>query len=529
MKSILFVLCTLVLSLALNARAFTIAEAKALPLGTNVTVGPFTLSTVQDITFSGYACAGQDATGGATLYGSTALSLINNSNFVAGDSITIKARTAEYGTLFELDTISLVQYNGFGGVPAPTIITIQDMQSGAPSAEAYESMLVQIADVQFTSAGTFGSGINYQITNLTDNLGTTVRIQDSTDPLAGTSIPQGPVTIIGILSAYFSGPQLLPLQIITEAPQDDPDLVVDTNLLFGIVYDGYPRTFNLKVDNGGRSNDLLLTGFSGATAQFAVLSNAFPYTIAPGGYMLLAMQYTGSAPGATDSATLQLQSNDPSDPSIAVTFSGAMAAGAPAPVWINEFDYDTPGSWSTEMDEYIELCGIAGTSISNWQLRFWDGFAVPPSNYASFVIGSTIGGFTFQDEDNGFGFYVLGSSDSIHIPTDEIAPFGVFENRSPVAVQLLDAEGNQVHFAEFGSYWASNFRGDWPDDITSYFDGGISNRSLSYVGVGLERLDFAWDYNITNSPGTTNIGQTLPEPVVPVILFAAALLGLLKR
>jgi len=145
------------------------------------------------------------------LYGSTVLSLINNSNFVAGDSITIKARTAEYGTLFELDTISLVQYNGFGGVPAPTIITIQDMHSGAPSAEAYESMLVQIADVQFTSAGTFGSGINYQITNLTDNLGTTVRIQDSTDPLAGTSIPQGPVTIIGILSAYFSGPQLLPL------------------------------------------------------------------------------------------------------------------------------------------------------------------------------------------------------------------------------------------------------------------------------------------------------------------------------
>jgi hypothetical protein len=512
------------LLLAQAGYALTIAEAKALPIGTNVTIGPITLSTVQDITGSSYACAAQDDTGGVTLYGSTAQDLVTVSNFVAGDSITIQAETDEYSDLFELTDITLVEYHGFDEVPTPIDITIQDLQSGAPNATAYQSMLVKIQDVEILAAGVFSGGSNYTITNLTDSMNGVIRIQDFNDPLVGTTIPQGNVAIIGILSTYFETPQLLPLEIIPDAPLDDPNIVAPSNVIFGTVYPGYPRTLNIKIDNGGVSNDLILTAFSGTSGNFTILSNNFPFSIGPGNYLLLPVQYDGGSTwGDTHAVSFTAYSNDSSETNTPILLEGRVADRPATNVWINEFDYDTPGSWSEEEDEFVELCGVAGISISNWSVVFWDGFGGVNSNYGTHVIGD----FTFADEDNGYGFFVLGSSDSPNIHPDEVSMIPVFENRSPVAVQLLDADGNQVHFAEYGAYSASDFPGGWPDDLTSDYDSGLSNSSVNLIGTAYERLDFSWAYITTNSPGTANVGQVLlPEPALAYICLAGFLLAI---
>jgi hypothetical protein len=524
MKSLIFS-AFITLSLTQAGYALTIAEAKALPTGTNVTVGPMTLSTVQDISGSRYACAAQDATGGATLFGDTAEALITASNFVAGDSITIQAETDEYADLFEFAEMSLVEYHGFDGEPTPIDITIQDLQPGAPNATAYQSMLVKLENVEFLASGVFSGASNYTITNLTDELSAVIRIQDFNDPLVGTTIPQGNVAIIGILSTYYETPQLLPLEIIPDAPLDDPNIVAPSNVIFGVVYPGYPRVFNIKIDNGGVSNDLILSAFTGPAGEFTVLTNNFPFTIGPGNYLLLPVEYNGGSTwDASHSATFTAYSNDSSETNTPVLLEGRVASRPPTNVWINEFDYDTPGSWSTEEDEFIELCGAAGVSISNWLVRFWDGYGGVNSNYGTHVIGD----FTFQDEDNGFGFFVLGSSDAIHIPVDETSLIPVFENRSPVAVQLIDSEGRDVHFAEYGAYSASDFPGGWPDDITARYDSGASNNSVNLIGTGMDRLDFAWAFFSTNTPGTANIGQILPEPTLALVSLAGLLLAIRK-
>ena len=75
------------------------------------------------------------------------------------------------------------------GVPTPTEITIHDLQTSAPNATTYQSMLVKIEDVEILDSGVFSGASNYTITNLADTMGGVIRIQDYNDPLVGTTIP----------------------------------------------------------------------------------------------------------------------------------------------------------------------------------------------------------------------------------------------------------------------------------------------------------------------------------------------------
>jgi hypothetical protein len=72
-----------------------------------------------------------------------------------------------------------------------------------------------------------------------------------------------------------------------------------------------------------------------------------------------------------------------------------------------------------------------------------------------------------------------------------------------------------VHFFEYSSDSCSQYGFGWPDDLTYRYDASTSNKSLSMIGLGLNRTYLYWNVQ-DQTPGAVN---TIPEPAV---LFAAA-------
>lgn len=69
-------------------------------------------------------------------------------------------------------------------------------------------------------------------------------------------------------------------------------------------------------------------------------------------------------------------------------------------VYINEVDYDQPG---TDNAEFIELVGLGGTSLDGYEIILVNG-----ANGAEYN-SITLDGFFIPDDDiNGFGFFVIG-------------------------------------------------------------------------------------------------------------------------
>ena len=71
-----------------------------------------------------------------------------------------------------------------------------------------------------------------------------------------------------------------------------------------------------------------------------------------------------------------------------------------AQLFINEIDYDQPG---TDASEFIELSGQAG-SYSNVNIKLINGNN--NSEYDSYNLGTVV----LADESQGYGFYVIGTS-----------------------------------------------------------------------------------------------------------------------
>jgi DNA/RNA endonuclease YhcR with UshA esterase domain len=512
-------------SLAQLGHAMTVAEARALGAASNVVIGPITLSTVQDITGSGYACAAQDGTGGITLYGTTAQALITSSNFVAGDSITISGSNVFYRGLYELMNIQLVTYHGFVGVPAPLPVDVTDLIDGAPTGLIAQSKLVLLSDVTFVNAGqVFASAVNYPVTR--NSITNIVRVQDSADPLVNKLIPYGSVSITGILSQFDStapydgGFQLLPLGIVTPVIPIDPFCYVDmTNLNYGMVYSNQWRTLSFALKNAGTHSNLTVNTIApagGDTGVFAVTTLGFPMTLTPGSNVYVYLRYYGAPTGAVHSAVFAVQSNDPSNAVQHVTVNGVVADYPVGQVRINEINNAVPSPYQ---DEYLEICGPAGTDISGWQLQFY--FRNANGTVSNFA-NHTITNFVLPNDDSGMGYYVMVCSDySSPKPSwvDDIANFDRFLSAAGVYVasaRLLDTNGHQVHFFEYDSDNCSQYGFAWPDDLTYRYDSTSENLSLSLSNdFGFNRTFMSWQVMI-KTPGAVN---TIPEPAV---LFAAA-------
>lgn len=197
MKKVLIFLGAALLAMPSVVAQSTIAEARALPLGTTVTVkGVVTNGT--DLGTIRYL---QDPTAGIAAY-SYSMSAVKR-----GDSIEVTGVLKNYNYLLELDPVNSFTVLAEGKpLPAPQVITPNQMS------ESYEAEIVRINHVLFSNAGaTFAGNSNYTITAGGESA--QIRINNSS-PLVGEIIPSGEVDLIGICSQFSyssstSGYQLL--------------------------------------------------------------------------------------------------------------------------------------------------------------------------------------------------------------------------------------------------------------------------------------------------------------------------------
>jgi len=505
---------------ALSAHALTVVDARNLPPNTLVEVGPVAVITTNDLTGSGYAFTAQDDTGGIQFYWNNQAmgpAFIAANGIIPGSSITVQGSNAWFSGLYQLVNVAFVTNHGFAGVPTPTPCSWANLQR-IPNYTNFLNTYIIVSNARFRVSGAFANGVNYSITNLTENLGAFLRIQDSSDPLVGTPIPSGDVTILGIYAHHASvGPQIFPLQIIPEIPQDNPNINMHTNFGFGIVHPGQTRTLSLRIQNSGVPSNLSVSAFAplnGNTNAFSLDLPSLPLSIMPMSSAFINVTYHGGAASNIHAAQYIVLCNDPSDPTNIVTFWGGVASSSYLNVWINELDYDTPGSAVNEDNEFVELCGPAGLDITGWKLEFW--YSPAPgqfSNYATHVIGSSITNFVFPNDTNGFGYYVLASFDTLpDFPNvDERAAFSEFRNDTPNAVRLVNPHGLPVHFLECETYYANPYPCGWPDDVTSERDSNDPEKSLSLICTGFDRTALVWGV-IGYTPGMPNIPSTNLPP-----------------
>ncbi len=201
-------------------------------------------------------------------------------------------------------------------------------------------------------------------------------------------------------------------------------------------------------------------------------------------------------------------------------------------VWINEISYYytafDEGLWDSYEDhEYIELCGVAGTTISNWSIELAFGADADIAKnggtnvYASYAITNT-----FSDNTNGFGFFVLGDSGllkdngnpidqtlTIHVPAS-VDPSAITTHNhmhnSRGVIRLLNEHGRPVYVVSYnGSASGALPSGSQPYD---------SSNSVSLRNTGSTYDDFLWGSSPL-SIGAINGSQTL----IPLATNAMAL------
>ncbi len=187
--------------------ASTIAAAKALPLGTAVTLNNVVISTTIDLINSVNSASFnvQDGTGGASIFGVNADIATLLAGLSAGDQINVSGTTASFNGLFQLQQPSLATslVTAGVGVPTPTVTTVADYQDFSPTAENLENKLVSLANVHFTGLApgqTFAGATNYTATDGVQDV--LVRIQTTNISLIGDLIPTGQVNLAGIFSQF---------------------------------------------------------------------------------------------------------------------------------------------------------------------------------------------------------------------------------------------------------------------------------------------------------------------------------------
>jgi Family of unknown function (DUF5689) len=189
------------------ASAMTISAAKALPVGSAVTINSVVISTSIDLTASTASTTFnvQDATGGATVFGSNADITTVLTGLSAGDRINVSGTTSSFNGLFEIAQPSLATslVTAAVGVPAPVLTTAADYQNLSANVERFESELVTLPNVHFTGLianQTFAGSTNYIATDGINNV--TVRVQTLSSSLVGDVIPIGQVNITGVLAEF---------------------------------------------------------------------------------------------------------------------------------------------------------------------------------------------------------------------------------------------------------------------------------------------------------------------------------------
>lgn len=169
-------------------------------------------------------------------------------------------------------------------------------------------------------------------------------------------------------------------------------------------------------------------------------------------------------------------------------------------VWINEIHYDNAGA---DVDEGIEIAGMAGTDLSCYALMLYNG----SDNELYGTNDSIVLSGTIDDEGCGFGAVWFG------------LPSNGLQNGSPDGIGLWNHCTNTV--VQFLSYEGVITAGDGPmigltsEDIgvfesTSAPVGG----SLQLTGSGSTYADFSWDSLGVHTNGDLNTNQNFCGPQI---------------
>ncbi len=155
-------------------------------------------------------------------------------------------------------------------------------------------------------------------------------------------------------------------------------------------------------------------------------------------------------------------------------------------VFINELHYDNAGR---DVNEAVELAGVVGTDLTDWQLLFYNG------NNGTVYNSVTLAGI-FEDDFNGYGFLSF-----------DVA--GI-QNGSPDGIVLVDDADSVLQFISYeGSFQAVSglAAGLLSDDIgIAESSSTLENQSLQLAGFGHELSDFFWKMD-ESSFGWLNTAQ----------------------
>ncbi len=264
MKKTLLALTLLVGLCQISFSQITIAEARALPVGTVVTVKGLVLngSELGDIRYI------QDNSGNIAAYAPTILDIV-----LRGDSIQVTGPLFTYNGLLEISTAtSVTVLNSGNPLPSPT-----DVSCISGYVEGYEAKLVRVNSALFTDAGTFstaGSGTNYDITDAT---GTGVVRVVTTTNIDGTPIPIEEVSITGIMSQFAPGGtggyQLLPRDLSDISTGGNPPVISSSLTQTAITSTSFTVNFN-TVNDGNTIIYYGLTTALGSVASDAAMSTS---------------------------------------------------------------------------------------------------------------------------------------------------------------------------------------------------------------------------------------------------------------
>ena len=275
----------------------TIAEARNQSIGQTVTINGVAtnggeLGAIRYI---------QDATAALPAYGN------NLSSIQRGDSVSVTGVMFEFSGLLELSPTTSYTILGQGTMPEPLLIPITSAN------EDLEAQLVRFDNVSFVQSGFFSNGSStVQITDGTNTLD--VRVNGSTN-IDGSEIPNGPISIVGLVGQFNANYQLIPRDLDDifpyVAPAKEINIKLNGNdvLNNGTYVVGNANTTNLTIENTG-SESLSITGVNLTGVNAADFSTDLsPTTIDP----LSSQDYTlNFSPSGTGSifATIIIDNDD---------------------------------------------------------------------------------------------------------------------------------------------------------------------------------------------------------------------------
>ena len=122
-----------------NVNAVTIAVAKLLPLGSDVTIDSAVITNTVDLVNSTSSANFeiQDGTAGITIFGSSSFIDLVTSTYPAGTQITLDGPTTSFSGLFEIEPHFVNAITPNVGVPAPIVTTSADYQDLSTTAEGF--------------------------------------------------------------------------------------------------------------------------------------------------------------------------------------------------------------------------------------------------------------------------------------------------------------------------------------------------------------------------------------------------------